>query len=83
MIPYAQSLANRLTALLEGGQVYSWDDLARQSGVPEAEIQWTSRRLHLDHNYSALSIERIIEAFDFAGRHNNPRPGRNTLPRLS
>ena len=80
MIPSTQSLANRLTSLLEGGQVYEWDDLARQSGVPEAEIQWTCRRLHLDHNYSALSVERILEAFDFAERHN-PRPGHNAPSR--
>ncbi len=65
---------------MESGKVYNWDDLAEQSGIPKTEIQWTCRRLYLDQNYSALSTERILEAFDFAERHN-PRPGRNAAPR--
>ncbi len=70
-----QATADTLTGLLEGGWVHSWDDLAGIANCSPEDVQWTCRRLHLDHGYSSLSIDRVLEAFAFAERHN-PRPSR-------
>lgn len=67
--------ADTLSGLLEGGLVYGWDDLAGIANCSPEDVQWTCRRLHLDHGYSSLSIDRVLEAFAFAERHN-PRPPR-------
>ena len=69
--------AEFLRTLLESGEVHGWEDLAELTGTPEADLQWTCRRLYLDHGYSSLSIDSILEAFDFAERHN-PRAKEET-----
>lgn len=68
--PHRQQLAFLLRDILESGKAYDWDDLARMSGVPEGEIEWTCRRLYLDDGYAFLSIDRIMEAFAFSEIHN-------------
>ncbi len=72
--------AYRLIGILETGQVHGWEDLSRLSGIPEADLQWTCRRLSLDHGFPALGIDRIMEAFEFADRHN-PLPTRTATRR--
>lgn len=67
---HRQQLAYRLRDILESGKAYDWDGLARMSGIPRDEIEWTCRRLYLDDGYAFLSIDRIMEAFTFAERHN-------------
>lgn len=71
---HRQQLAFLLRDILESGKADDWDGPARLSGVPESEIEWTCRRLHLDDRYSHLSLDRIIEAFVFSRQHNPRAP---------
>jgi hypothetical protein len=59
-----------IQAALEGGQVHGWEALAELAGATPEDVMWTCERLQDCNRFTVLTREFILDAFEFAERHN-------------